>query len=211
MSSQRVPSVGRSLTTAERLRVGITRPCRDGRLIHYRQWQPADDLEALTDLLHRAYAQLAAAGLQYMASHQTSDVTLRRMKRGVAVVAVAAETVIGTITLADVAKTAGSSFYDRPDTASFGQFAVDPAWQHRGVGSMLMNLVESMACEAGARCLALDTSEQATGLIRLYETRGFRFVEHVQWPDVNYRSVVMAKVLSAGDGSSIGVGTLQEL
>jgi hypothetical protein len=47
----------------------------------------------------------------------------------------------------------------------------------------------------GASHLALDTSEHATALIMYYETRGFRFVERVRYPDVNYRSVIMAKRL----------------
>lgn len=59
----------------------------------------------------------------------------------------------------------------------------------------MLTLVEERASELGLGHLALDTSEQARDLIAYYERRGFRFVEHLRWPDVNYRSVVLAKPL----------------
>lgn len=43
--------------------------------------------------------------------------------------------------------------------------------------------------------LALDTSEHAAHLITFYQSKGYAFVEHVQWPDVNYRSMIFAKTL----------------
>jgi len=43
--------------------------------------------------------------------------------------------------------------------------------------------------------VALDTSEHASHLIALYTRRGYRFVEHVRWDTVNYRSVVLSKAL----------------
>jgi DNA-binding winged helix-turn-helix (wHTH) protein len=44
--------------------------------------------------------------------------------------------------------------------------------------------------------MALDTSEHADHLISIYKNRGYRFVEHVRWESVNYRSVVLSKVLA---------------
>jgi len=58
-----------------------------------------------------------------------------------------------------------------------------------------MDHVESVAKQDGVTELALDTSEKAEHLIRYYTRRGYRFVEHTQWPDVNYRSVIMTKTL----------------
>jgi hypothetical protein len=56
-------------------------------------------------------------------------------------------------------------------------------------------LVEGLAREKNVKMLALDTSEHAGQLIALYEAKGYSFVEHVQWPDVNYRSRIFAKAL----------------
>ena len=146
-------------------------------------------------MLHEAYAPLAQQGLRFLATHQDSETTRRRMSRGETIVAVGVGEIVGTITLKDADKTAGSLFYNRPEVAGFGQFAVRPSHQGAGVGSRLLDLVERRAREKGLAMLALDTSEHATHLIALYESKGYAFVEHVWWPDVNYRSMILAKPL----------------
>lgn len=182
----------------ESLKAGLVRQ-HAGIDIVYRFLSEADDVDAITSLLHRAYAVLAAAGMHYVASHQSSDVTRRRMAKGETIVATVNGSVVGTVTLARASSTCGSPFYDRPDVASFGQFAVDPPLQGTGVGSELLALVEALAVVRGVNELALDTSENADHLIRFYVRRGYHFVEHTQWPDVNYRSVVLAKRCARGD------------
>jgi hypothetical protein len=32
-------------------------------------------------------------------------------------------------------------------------------------------------------------------LISMYTRKGFRFIEHVRWPEVNYRSMIFSKTL----------------
>jgi GNAT superfamily N-acetyltransferase len=87
-------------------------------------------------------------------------------------------------------------WYSRADVATFGQLAVDPELQGRGLGARLLDLVEERARELGVAELACDTAESADGLIRLYVRRGFREVGHVDWrPATNYRSVVLSKRL----------------
>jgi GNAT superfamily N-acetyltransferase len=103
--------------------------------------------------------------------------------------------VVGIITLAEAQATHGSPFYDRPDVASFGQFAVLPALQRQGIGSRLMDIVEARAREKGVIELALDTSEHAQALIAMYTKRGYRFIEYSKWDIVNYRSVILSKSL----------------
>lgn len=186
------PSVRHQLETGLRL------PDESGQPILYRYLLPSDDIDALTALLHAAYAALAAAGMRFVASHQDVETTRRRLSNGETIVAVEGEQLIGTVTLKPPAFTKGSPFYDRPDVASVGQFAVAPAHQRRGVGTALGTLAERRARELGVGYLALDTSERALHLIAMYEAHGFRQVETVQWDGLNYRSVVMAKTL-AGD------------
>ena len=82
-----------------------------------------------------------------------------------------------------------------PDVALFGQFAVRTSQQNSGIGSTLISIVERRGAEKELNELALDTSERALDLIAFYARRGFRFVEYIQWPDVNYRSVILAKRL----------------
>ena len=146
-------------------------------------------------MLHEAYAPLAAQGLRFVATHQHAAMTKTRMSKGETLLALDAGRIVGTITLKDADHTSGSAFYDRPGVASFGQYAVRPSHQGCGIGSTLLNLVESRAREKGVALLGLDTSEDASHLIELYRSRGYHFVEHVQWPDVNYRSVILSKPL----------------
>jgi GNAT superfamily N-acetyltransferase len=59
----------------------------------------------------------------------------------------------------------------------------------------MMSMIEERAKELGAHEIALDTSEHADDLIKMYEKRGYKHVSHVQWGETNYRSVVLSKVL----------------
>lgn len=166
-----------------------------GRSITYRYVRPEDDVDDITALLHEAYAPLAAQGMRFLATHQNADTTRKRMSHGETILAVDTDYIVGTITLKSADRTEGSAFYDRPDVAGFGQFAVRPSHQGAGIGSMLIDLVEQRAREQNVKMLALDTSEHALHLIALYQAKGYTFVEHIQWCDVNYRSLIFAKPL----------------
>ena len=170
-------------------------PDKSGREIVYRYVQPEDDIHVITAMLHEAYAPLAARGMRFVATHQDATVTVKRIGRGDTIVAVESGAIVGIITLKDVSKTTGSPFYDRADVAGFGQFAVRPSHQHRGIGSTLLTLVEEVAREKGVVELGLDTAESAAELIALYQSKGYRFIEHLQWPETNYRSMLLAKRL----------------
>ncbi|UJW84056.1 GNAT family N-acetyltransferase [Devosia sp. SL43] len=160
-----------------------------------RPLQPGDSIPALTQLLHRAYAPLAAQGLRYMATHQSDDVTRERVASGRCFVAVTDGVICGTILYRPADRTKGSPWYDRPDVASIGQFAVEPGLQSRGLGLRLMALAEDQ-CRADATPeLALDTAEPATHLVSWYGRQGYRFIEHAQWGHTNYSSVIMSKTL----------------
>ena len=94
--------------------------------ISIRPWQSTDSAAELTELLHRAYARLADMGLRFWATHQSAEVTEKRIAEGECFVAVADGVICGTIVFRAAADTKGSPWYDRPDVASFAQFAVEP-------------------------------------------------------------------------------------
>src|SRR5215831_11449727 len=68
--------------TGDRLERGVVTTDRCGRRILFRFLAPSDDVEAITKMLHEAYAPLAASGMRFVASHQDADVTRRRMAAG---------------------------------------------------------------------------------------------------------------------------------
>jgi GNAT superfamily N-acetyltransferase len=162
-----------------------------------RRLSDSDDIEALTDLLHRAYARLAETGLHFVATHQDSSITRERIQNAECYVAEIDGRIVGTIVFRDCPRTGSSDWYDLPDVASFGQFAVEPSLQGAGIGLALLRKVEDRARESGAAEIALDTAEPAKHLIDFYERHGYRIVEHVNWGDVvNYPSVIMSKRLT---------------
>lgn len=161
----------------------------------------SDSLGEVTDLLHEAYRSLAERGMRFVASHQDQQVTARRIAKAECYLAFREGRLIGTVTLDDVAHTKGSPWYDRPEVASFHQFAVRPHWQGRGIGSMMLEYIERRAAMKGVAELALDTAEPARHLINFYTRRGYRFIEHVRWDAVNYRSVLLSKRLARPDGA----------
>lgn len=163
-----------------------------------RALMPDDSISLLTQLIHRAYAEHGARGLHYVAVDQDEQTTAQRAAGGECFIAVdPSGPIVGTITVADPTRTEGSPWYDRPEVASFSQFAVDPAWQGAGVGRALLETAERRARESGARELACDTAQPATELIAMYEHLGYRVVGTVDWrPVTNYLSVTLSKDLS---------------
>lgn len=161
----------------------------------YRDWTASDDYVALTRLLHRAYQDLADLGFRYTATWQTPEITRDRVERGRCTVAESDGRYVGTITLYRLGDSGDCDWYGGPGVAHFGQFGVDPDHRGQGVGRRLLELVEIQARDSGATDLALDTAEVATHLIELYHRKGYGFVQHVQWTQTNYRSVVLNKNL----------------
>ena len=164
---------------------------REGIVI--RPWTVDDDVERITEILHQSYAQLAELGFRYHATWQVSDVTLSRLTSGSSYLAFKNNMVVGTITLRVPPNVSGCSWYDRGDVASFGQFGVDPSHQNMGVGSLLLETVETEAKRIGVPNIALDTAEGAHHLIRLYESKGYEFTGYADWEVTNYRSVILNK------------------
>jgi GNAT superfamily N-acetyltransferase len=170
-----------------------------------RALQPGDSMAELTDLLRRAYRQLADLGLRYMATWQSEDVTRSRAAAGTCFVAVQAGRLAGTIVLEASAPHLGNAWYRRPEVMTFHQFGVLPELQRRGIGAALLERVRVEALRAGARELALDTAEPAAHLITLYTRLGYRSVDHDRGADVNYRSVIMSRYLHPGARQAVAL------
>lgn len=160
-----------------------------------------DSLDALTALLHLAYAPLAAAGLNFTAATQTKDTTARRAAEGQCFVAQQDGRLVGTVTVCGPYAD-GTAPWANPvpwfrerNTAHFHQFAVHPDLQGQGLGRRLVAACERWALQNGFRRMALDTAEPADALRALYTKLGYADVGHVQWEGKAYRSVIMQKVL----------------
>jgi len=171
------------------------------QMVTLRSWAEHDSLDALTALLHRAYARLGAMGLNYTAVDQSVETTRRRITAGRCQVAEHEGVIVGTVTVKpphDVLRdawAAATEWYVRHDVASFGQLGVEPACHGQGIGQRLIGWCADWAREHGYRWLALDTAMPATHLRALYSKLGYRDVDQVQWEGKRYRSTIMAKEL----------------
>jgi hypothetical protein len=90
---------------SDALRIGLSRADKTGHLITYRYIRPCDDIEAITELLHQAYAPLADKGMRFVASHQDAATTRRRMARGETIAAEDQGVIVGVVTLKDAVET----------------------------------------------------------------------------------------------------------
>lgn len=172
--------------------------------IAVRRLRPTDSVTALTSLLHRAYAKQVALGLHALASSQSVEVTRRRIGKGECFVAVTPdaegrERVVGTIMFQEPswggAPESGPRWFQRPDVANFSQFAVEPEWQSRGVGRLLLETVEQRARDLGMAELALSTAQPDTELVAYYRRKGYRDIDTHDWGVTNYTSLIMSKSL----------------
>jgi GNAT superfamily N-acetyltransferase len=167
--------------------------------IAVRRLSPTDSFAEITDLLHRAYRAQVEMGLQPLAGRQDVATTARRCASGECYIAVLggpeSEKIVGTILFHEVEDAKGPPWFANTDVDSFSQFAVDPDIQGRGIGQLLLETVERRAAECGARHLGLSMAEPDTRLMDFYLRRGYRFIEHWQWPYTNYRSAILSKQL----------------
>ncbi|GJQ31102.1 MAG: hypothetical protein HBSAPP03_29860 [Phycisphaerae bacterium] len=161
---------------------------------------PTDSIPEITRLLHRAYAKQVAMGLQPLAGRQDDATTAERAANSECYVAVRrdgpGERVVGVILFEEQERATFPSFFLKPHVAHFAQFGVDPEAQGMGIGRALLETVERRAREKGATELALSMAEPDRELYDFYVKRGYRFIEHWQWPYTNYRSCILSKAIA---------------
>jgi len=169
--------------------------------ITLRRLNTNDSLDELTAMLHRAFSRLGQMGLNCTCVDQSVTVTQERIRKGECFVAVCAGRLVATITLYRPGPGSESTWYRRPAVASIHQLGVDPEFQDKGLGTALLEFGESWARAHGYRELALDTAQPARHLLAFYAGRGYRIVESVRFPQKDYCSVVLSKVLAESDKS----------
>jgi GNAT superfamily N-acetyltransferase len=175
--------------------------------LHVRRVLPADDLTALTELIHAAYAPHAASGLRYWATHQSVADTEKRIARGVCFVGELDAEIVATIALARPDASSKVELLREPSTWSFGQFAVAPSHKGKGFGKLIHDAALREAAVLGCRVMALHTAQPAVALINMYRSWGYVQVGTCDWrPHTNYLSVLMSKPVAAS-AKSIGAAS----
>ena len=178
---------------------GVRGAVVDGE-VRVRRLSATDSIPEITRLLHRAYAGQVAMGLMPLAGRQDDETTRRRCQSGDCYVAVTDEAgrerIVGVILFHEVEPDQGPPWFQNKFVDSFSQFGVDPDVQGKGIGLRLLATAEHRARECGATELACSMAEPDAALMQFYMKRGYRFIEHWQWPYTNYRSAILSKNLS---------------
>ncbi len=133
-------------------------------------------------------------GLNFIASHQTVEYTRNYFKKGECYILVGNGKLCGTVFYYTSIWDDAPDIYKQADSVLIGKFAVEPEMQNHGLGSKLMDFIEALAKTNGKQRVVFDTSEKAQHLIDYYTKRGYEYLHHWQWADVNYKSVILSKV-----------------
>jgi GNAT superfamily N-acetyltransferase len=161
----------------------------------FRRFGGGDSVDDLTALLHRAYAEHAAAGRRFFAAYQTPEDTRKRIAKGECWLVEHRGAVVGTVTVTG-RHVPPSRFPAAGPFGTFSQLAVLPEVRAKGFGSRLVSFAERRLGELGASDAVIDTSALATDLIAWYERRGYARVGSWKWDVTNYESVVLRKSLA---------------
>lgn len=163
-----------------------------------RVFTPSDAVP-LTELLHSAYAELGALGLNYTAVDQDEETTLVRASAGQCWVVEQNGVLVATLTvslppsaeLREMAKEARV-----PNRAWLNQVAVSRDFRGTGIARHLWQLGCAWARVEGATSFGVDTATPANHLVQMYARWGFQPSGMIHWSGKTYDSVVMTRDLA---------------
>ncbi len=157
-----------------------------------------DNVEQLTELCHRAYAEHAAQGRRFFGSYQSVEDTRRRVLDGECWVAVVDGEFVGTVTVSGPGGfPTGTRRHRRPAVSRNWR------WTPRGAAPGWATLCWSTpngVWRNGAATRSSSTSSAADELLAWYGRRGYAVVGRWTWSVTNYDSTVLRKKLPAVDG-----------
>lgn len=157
------------------------------------------DAEPLTALLHSAYAELGALGLNYTAVDQNAQTTLQRASAGRCWVVERDSALVATLTVSVPPSAELRELTEEAcvtDRAWLNQLAVSPDLRGTGIATHLWGLGRAWARAEGATSFGVDTATPATRLVQMYARWGFRQSGTIHWSGKTYDSVVMTRHLA---------------
>lgn len=149
--------------------------------------------EEITELLHMGYAERADAGMEYVATAQSVETTIKRVGNGVCLVGLIDGKLIATETYNHLKRKDmrfKKWFYD-DDFYLLHSLTVHPSYKRQGIGLKIRNYIRDEAVNNNIGSLISDTSEKATWLINWYDRLGHKKVGYTSHRASNYYSVVM--------------------
>lgn len=148
------------------------------------------DAARVRELLNGAYAEHAAAGLNFTAATQDEPFTRRQIRRHEVYVLEIEGELVATITLRD------KKPEDDVRHIYINKLAVAIDQRSRGLARRLLAFAEGVARNRGINVVRLDTAIPATTLVILYSRTGYQVKRTHHWDDKTYESLIMEKILS---------------
>lgn len=143
-------------------------------VIRVRSAEPRDDV-AIGELLVRAFVENYAREMPEVTVTESRKADLRAVAatRAAAQVWVAERegVVVGTVAMWAVGAKGSEAWL--PNAADLRHLGVDPSASGQGVSTMLVDTAEAWARSSGATRVCLHVRRGATGVRRLYESRGY--------------------------------------
>ncbi|MGU7769896.1 GNAT family N-acetyltransferase [Burkholderia sp. MR1-5-21] len=165
----------------------------DGRVVVRRFDPRSDSYDALTALLHRAFAPLGALGFNCPGVDQPAATTREHALTSECFVALGNDHMVATLTMRTHDPDSPCDPYRSRRVATLGQLAVDPVWQDRGIGRALLAFAEQRAAARSATHLALDAPHAAIRLVDFYVRKGFQLIDVMRFAGHNYDSAILCK------------------
>lgn len=146
------------------------------------------DVPHLRALVNSAYKELSDMGLNYTATYQDEDITLKRIEKGIAFVLLDEARIVATVLLSK------ENHITNRNTGYISQFAVTPQLKKNRIGSFLMSYCEQQAQASGFEGVQLDTAIPASHLVNWYQKLGYAVVGEIQWDGKTYKSYIFEKI-----------------
>lgn len=160
------------------------------RIIEKPDWVTFDDIHLVLEQAHSVHHE---NGFVMITSHLTGEQLEKRIgEKGKCWVALDGKKIVGTISVRFVPRNTWYASGEIPDYMLAG---VIPAYQGKGINSMLAQKVFDFAKEQGCSLIELDTAENNTHAIDIYAHQGFRLVSFQAKKNIDHYSVVMVKWL----------------
>ena len=180
----------------------------DGRVVVRRFDPRSDSYDALTALLHRAFAPLGALGFNCPGVDQPASATRERVLAGECFVALGNAHLVATMTMRSHDPDSRCDPYRSRHVQRSANWPSIPSG-----GSRHRPFAARVRATAGRRArathLALDAPYAAVRLIDFYRREGFQPVDVMRFPGHNYDSTILCKAVSVGSGRIVAGDTAQ--
>lgn len=148
--------------------------------------------EEITELLHAAFKERRVQGLNYLATHQSVEITKKRAAGATCLVALYKGKLVGTVTVQfnhsiDEKK---RKWYHESSYAYSKQLAVLPEYKGFGIGKALQDARLELCYNNEMDALIFDTSCKAKSLIARFLWLGAQKVDFISHSATNYYSIV---------------------